>query len=950
MRGYLQSITRTLLSHRRDSFLYLIGCIAIGFCASQSAAQDTAATTTLDNEQMEEVVVTGTSIRGVAPVGSNLIQLDQQQMQQTGLANAADVLKSIPQVTNLGFDESRTDGAQRAIANLVGNASINLRGLGVEATLVLINGHRPLPSGGEGRYFDPNSLPSIALQRVEVVPDGSSAIYGSDAMTGVVNLITRRQYDGADVRLRYGGADGYDQYQIQGLFGHEFANGNIVFATEYYDRGNLETKDRPDLYDDSSVLTTRASPPNFGASGFVDANNDGFLDPGEATGNPPNTQSNWLGVDVLPTQERRSFYLAGDIEASDALTFYGDAYYTKRDFTRNLKATELVGRSTSPVVVPASNPYNLTGADTANISYSFINSLGPLYYKGYEEVWQATGGVTLTLGGEWQLDGYVSYGEVDDYRTRTGRVNGTALVAALNSTDINTALDVFSNGTNGYPSGQVRQNVLSSINGYDLVNPTVNIFDVRVGADGPIFELPTGEARLAIGAEYVAQEREQILKNNYVTPNTNTVATTRSPTIERKVDSIFSELFLPIIESNSGQRVTATLAVRYDRYDDTQSGPSKGLLDTSTTNPKIGVNWDISDTLSLRASYGTSFRAPSLGDYTYGAPTVVAPPAISPQLAAIYSIPLGPPPPASVMIQGGHNLGLDPEEADTWTFGMDFKSGGLNLSATYYNIQFENQIAVPANANSLQEVSYAQTLANSGSSLVLPGQGLIIFNPTTAQLQAYLAHGGSATAHINVFNTPEAVLYGSGSAPVSGQTTPVYVLIESLSTNSGTLETDGIDFSASYGWDTNAGSWVIGDTFTYVLNYDLQLAKGTPFVDYLNQVDFPLQFQSRAYLSWNRGSLSANVFANYQNAYNNTKVSPTKTVDSNLTFDVKLSYDTGDNGSWMDNTVVSLTALNIFDEDPPFAQVSQGVALQNFDSQNASPIGRYVGLEIAKHW
>ena len=96
--------------------------------------------------------------------------------------------------------------------------------------------------------------------------------------------------------------------------------------------------------------------------------------------------------------------------------------------------------------------------------------------------------------------------------------------------------------------------------------------------------------------------------------------------------------------------------------------------------------------------------------------------------------------------------------------------------------------------------------------------------------------------------------------------------------------------------------------------------------------------------------MSANLFANFQNSYDNTKVSPTETIDSYLTFDLKLSYDTGENGGWLDNTVISLTALNMFDEEPPFAQVTQGVALQNFDSQNASPIGRYLGIEIAKHW
>ena len=904
---------------------------------------------------LEEVVVTGTRIRGVeAPVGSTVIAIGAEDIPRSGLATASELLRSIPQVTNLGLDDSRTNGAQRAISNLSSGSSINLRGLGVEATLTLVDGRRPVPSGGEGRVFDPNSIPTIALQRVEVVADGSSAIYGSDAMTGVVNLITRREYDGAETRLNYGGADGYDQLQAQQIFGQRFDHGGFMVALEYYNRGNLSTDDRPNLYNDGNALSVLAFPPNLGTtsspnSGFIDANNDGFLDAGEGTGHPVIGQSNWRGVDALPKQERRSIFAAGDLQIGDNFKLYAQGYYTKRDFTR--LATSVTSNGST---VPATNPYNLTGA-AVRVFYSYINDFGPQQQKGYEEVWQGVLGGTLRFGDDWEADLSTSYGAVEDWRRRE-TINSNAVTAALNSTSTATALDPFSNGSNGYPSQQVRDSVLASIHSYDITAPKMNIFDTQLKFDGPLFDMSGGRARLAVGAEHQELERTQTIQSTAApAPTVNTVNVSVAPKLSRKVDSLFAEMFLPVVGADNAipaiRELTFALAARYDKYDDTQVAPAIQLLDESTTNPKLGVTWKPIDDLSFHASYGKSFRAPVLGDYSYGAPTLDIPLVVSPQVAAAYGLPAAPVAQSSV-IQGGHTLGLTPEKAKTWSFGVDFKPAGLDglaVSINYYNIKFENQISVPADSGSLQNLSYVQALVNSGSSLVLPGQGLVVFNPTTAQLQAYLAHGGAATAHIG---PPDFLLYGAGSAPVGPQNTPVYALVESLSHNGGILKTDGIDFSFRYTWDTAVGTWLVDDTFTYVLGYKQALLPTVPLVDYLNQLNFPLRFQTRAHAGWRQGHWGVDAHLNYQNGYENTSVSPVVDIGSYTTVDARVTYDTGDlgGGNWLSNFSVSLNALNLFDRDPPYARVTQGVAVQNFDSQNASPVGRFVSLQIAKRW
>src|SRR5262245_58114803 len=179
--------------------------------AAVSIALMSASAVAADPTTLDEVVVTGTSIRGVAAVGSPSMELDREEMAATGLTTSGDLARSLPQVLSLGADESRLAGAQDAAANTTRTSAINLRGIGNEATLLLLNGRRLAPNGVIKALYDPNQIPSAAIERMEVVVDGASAVYGSDAVAGVVNLITRKKFDGAETSARYGSGDGIDQ-------------------------------------------------------------------------------------------------------------------------------------------------------------------------------------------------------------------------------------------------------------------------------------------------------------------------------------------------------------------------------------------------------------------------------------------------------------------------------------------------------------------------------------------------------------------------------------------------------------------------------------------------------------------------------------------------------------------------------------------------------------------
>ena len=167
--------------------------------------------------------MTGSRIRGAQAVGSNVIALDQTAIAEEPVSSTADLLRRVPQVVSLGA--SRAGGnAQNGAANITRGAGINLRGLGNKATLLLYDGRRFPAQGTQGQYTDPSVLPTIALERVEVIADGASAIYGSDAIAGVVNFILRKDFNGQEFRVRAGVTDDghYGEQQVSGIVGRRW--------------------------------------------------------------------------------------------------------------------------------------------------------------------------------------------------------------------------------------------------------------------------------------------------------------------------------------------------------------------------------------------------------------------------------------------------------------------------------------------------------------------------------------------------------------------------------------------------------------------------------------------------------------------------------------------------------------------------------------------------------
>lgn len=215
---------------------FLAGIFSVSGNAQEPAGPDEA------DIVLDEIVVTGSSIRGVTPESSPLEIYSAVDIRNTGALTAEQFIATLPQNNNTLTDIGGSSSPRETNINAVNSA--DLRGLGVGSTLVLLNGRRMAPSSG-GRATDLSFIPIGAIERVEVLTDGASAIYGADAIGGVINFVLRDQQDGAETVLTFGGADGgSEQWRIDQSFGFNWSDGNALLALNYADRNSLDVADR----------------------------------------------------------------------------------------------------------------------------------------------------------------------------------------------------------------------------------------------------------------------------------------------------------------------------------------------------------------------------------------------------------------------------------------------------------------------------------------------------------------------------------------------------------------------------------------------------------------------------------------------------------------------------------------------------------------------------------
>ncbi|MBL8270567.1 TonB-dependent receptor [Steroidobacter sp.] len=744
-------------------------------------------------DELAEVVVTGSRIRGAQNSASPLVTFEREDIARTGLGSTEEFMRTITQIFTGGASANTVVGVggfggEGATNNTGAGTGLNLRGLGTKSTLVLLDGNRLAPTG-LGQAVDISVIPLSALERIDVLTDGASAIYGADAVGGVVNFITRKNFEGNETRLRYGMATRGepDNYQATHTFGHRWDSGNVMLTGDFSEASKLQSRDR-------AFTATVPSP-----------------------------------TDLVGAQTRRSALLSVNQRLGEGLELYGTSLASKRENTQNL-------------------------------SYGYIYDM-----QSSVRVLSGTAGLRMDLAGGWQADFSGSYGG-----TRTDYLGVTRLPF------------VTRNNFVGHASSST----------------------VEAQADGAWFELPGGEARVALNGQF----RHETFKTVALVRPTN-------ETLTRNVGAGSFEMLLPFVGRRNARpgiaALEATLAARYEQYSDFGS----------STNPKVGLLWMPTPNFSVRSTYGTSFRAPLLWELADKAYTgVQTGRSTDPTSATGYTY---------FVYRSGNNADLNPEEASTWTVGLSFadkQAAGVSAAINYFSMDFQDRIAAP-----IPSEYFSSVLSREGAY-----SQMIERSPALADV-------------IALFNTPG--FYDSRGLTPSD----IGAIVDNRLRNTTRRKVDGIDFDVSWRGELGAGSIVSSLSGTRLLNLTDQATSTTPEIELLNTVYYPVQLRLRGSLSWQRAQWDLGTSVDFTDSYRDVRtVAPyygpatRSRVSSWTTVNLNVAYRVPETAAgWFGGTRLSLSAQNLFDRDPPFVAGVEGL---NFDPTNASAMGRFVAIEVGKQW
>lgn len=717
---------------------------------------------------LDEVVVTGSNIRGVAPVGASLIVLGREAIDQTGAATVSQVLATLPQNHGGGNNEGTVGVPGGSNSNVGFGSSPNLRGLGSSSTLVLMNGRRMAPAAF-GQFVDVSQIPLGAVERIEVLPDGASATYGSDAVGGVVNFVMKRRYDGAETTASVGGSTRGDafEHRFSQTLGRDGGRGGLLLNYEYYHRDALDAADR-----DYSASPRR--------------------------------------LDLLPRQDNHAALVAGRLDVTPKI----EAWVTGLGSVRKARQRTVYGQ---PV------PETVQGS--------------------------VTGGLDFVLSQTWSG-------------------SASALIGRSRSSYDSPA------------AGGARLDVRS------------DVWSLDVQADGGLFDLPGGLAKLAVGASLRGDQFENVGGGERAA--------------DRQVRAAFVEAHLPLVSAANArpgvERLEVSLAARHEHYSDFGD----------TTNPKAGVLWSPSTGLTFRASYGTAFRAPLLNDLSTAPNATILIDLPNPAAAAGASL---------VMFQQGGNPDLGPEEATTLSLGVELEprlAPGLRASLGYFDIDYRDRIATAAPGGEI--------LGILSRSSVYPRQ--LTGSPTEAQVLAYQS---ASPQFIN--------LHGPFV------TSDVDFLFDRRLNNLSRQRVRGLDGALDYRLTLDSGEWSASLATTYLLQFEDQVSDDAPGVSTLATAYRQPRLRARAVFGWGLGDWSASATLNYTSKLFDRSVTPVAVVKPWTTLDAQVAYQAEPSG-----LRIALSIRNLLDEDPPYLRSPLALYAEGYDPTNANPLGRYVSLAVTKRW
>jgi iron complex outermembrane receptor protein len=856
------------------SIRFALGLIAFAatVAAPNTRAQDQPEA---EKQTLDAIEVTGTHIRGVDLETQHAIQiLTREDLLRTGMSSVADIIQSL--IIANGQTQNRNLNNGDNVGN--GELRINLRGLGPQRSLVLVNGHRWVNALDGG--VDISTIPLALVERVEVLKDGASAIYGSDAIAGVVNIITRRNYDGAELNVHYGVNSYGDGADRSGdiSFGRTGDHWSFAFGAEYGKDDPIHARDR--------ALTRLPAPglPLAATGGPFDiflVPSRGFvaLTPGRSGTSPDDFHPlgatdfgfNYSDYIYLQTpQERRAVFAQGRYEFTPTLVATIDALFDRRESAQRLSPSnifidELDLLGPSAFHISANNVYNPFGEDIP-IAYQRMITLGQRDYHQIDD----TQRLHLGLDGLFHLAGRELTWSLDASRTRS--INQDARGPYGRNDQLQLALgpsfiDATGMARCGMPGAVIGGCVpLNLFAGPAGVTPQMaeyfrlflhdrfsgDVTDLNAKVSGPLFTLPAGELLFAAGAErrFVSGTAipDAIAQAGQANGNSSgtVVAATRA---NDSLNEVFAEFEIPLLKDRPfAHQLDFVAATRTSDY--TTFG--------TTTNSQFSLRWRPVDDLLLRANYAQGFRAPSLFDLYQGpidyfqdgngldpcAPRGDKPPAAG---VLAHCIAFGVPAPVQipagvVAITDGRSPDLQPETSRSRTLGAAYSPAwlpGFDLTIDWYDIQLRNAIG-RLNAQFFLDDCYVTGDPVSCTHITRRADGTLKHVTATQQ------------------NLP------------------------------GGQEREGIDVGLAYKFETGIGRW--------------QLHWDTAYVTYVGEVGQPEQgtvlpdgsiaggnvvgqavnwrWRSIATLDWSRGALSASASARYFSSLLEACYSPVDAADN----------------------------------------------------------------------
>lgn len=904
------------MSFKRNPLAAAVGVLLCASFASSAQAQETTSTEdeakTLDTVQVTGSHIKRLQISGVGPV----TVVDAEAIERSGATSVETLLQRLP--ASAGFAGSQTNAYWAE--NGYGTTQVNLRGLGINRTLVLLNGRRMVNGGtGANSSVDLNVIPVALIERIEVLKDGASAIYGADAVAGVVNIITKKGFDGAEASIRYGQTfegDG-EESSFDLAWGTTSDRGSLMAGLSYSEGGTVNMASRAPcgLGEVNGSLQCVGSSATIGGRALLadgsrvnfnqDPNGDGdFYEPYSAARHNYNGNPSLNAVNPI---KRLSFSLFGDTSLSEDVKLFTELMFTNRRSDQLATPGSLgVYR---PINIAADHPTNPTGQDLL-LQRRRLEEAGPREFYQETDTFRAVIGLEGQFGVGWDWSAAINWG-------RNTGVDGSTKVANLDRVDqtLNTAVCSNAPGAAipcadylGY--GDITQDVLDYIlyttrdnGGNDQKSFTANV-------SGQLFELPAGWVGFASGVE-VRKER------GWRDPDPLTVLgsanTNQQDPIsgEYTAKEVFAEFAVPLLQDSAiAESLILNAAVRYSDYD----------LFGEDINYKVGLDWQVVPSLKVRANYATAFRIPNIpelfGGIAEGNLTTTDPcsgwsalptDSVVRQNCQAYGVPAGYVQPGNtILTTAGGNPELEPEDANSFTVGAVWTPGflpGLTLTVDYFDIKIENAI---------QRIDGSTKLA-------------ICYN--TPGLAHPFCDASNFTRN-----------------PVTGEVD----FLSSQPVNAADERVTGIDLGGLYEFDVADFDSTVSLDVSYLDRYDVRPFPGADVIEYAGKITGGRGSYAkwRAYtsLTMKREAWSGSYSMQYIGSADDINATPGDIGDHapSVTYhNVQLKYSPAKSFD------VALGIDNLYDKKAPFIQSYTDA---NTDTMTYDLLGRRWYVRVGYHW